>query len=79
MNNTYEGPYKVVYYAHNMYSNQDDYYKDKYNQIMFFEDAQRKAKGLLNSLKAYFKRVDSHIYVSTAVINNNNEIVSEFK
>ena len=44
----YQGPYRVMYYVHDIFSNQEDYYRQRYCQIMLKEEAEMKAKGLLN-------------------------------
>lgn len=79
---TYQGPYRVMYYVHDIFSNQEDYYRQRYCQIMLKEEAEMKAKGLLNSMMAYYKKVNPNymsLAISTCVLNAQNQIVKEFK
>ena len=49
---------------------------------MLKEEAEMKAKGLLNSMMAYYKKVDPNymsLAISTCVLNVHNQIVKEFK
>jgi len=78
----YQGPYRVMYYVHNIFSSQEDYYRQRYCQIMLKEEAVTRAKKLLNSMIAYYKKVDpdyTSLSISTCVLNAQNQIVKEFK
>ena len=49
---------------------------------MLKEEAEMKAKGLLNSMMAYYKKVNPNymsLAISTCVLNAQNQIVTEFK
>lgn len=73
-------PYKVLYYIHDMFSNYPDTPKVKYQQILLEEEAITRAKGLLKSLKSYYRLYKDKGYdIRTYVVDYNNEIVAEFK
>ena len=49
----YQGPYRVMYYVHDIFSNQEDYYRQRYCQIMLKEEAEMKELANLIKEKGY--------------------------
>lgn len=75
-----ETPYKVMYYVHDINSNIDSYPKTKYENILLKEEAITRAKNLLKQLKNYYRLYSNKsYYITTMVINYQNELVEEFK
>lgn len=77
----YDGPFSVLFYIHNEFSNYPDNYKLKQENILFKEKAIEKADSLFNSLNAYYnkKQSNNEYKVSIIVLDKNNNIVYEKK
>lgn len=75
-----KSPYSVLYYIHDKFSNYLDAPKVKYNQILLEEEANIRAKKLLNSIKSYYRIYKKGGYdLRTYVVDNENNIIKEYK
>lgn len=73
-------PFKVLYYIQDVYDNYPSTPKVKYSQILLEEEAVIRAKGLLKSLKSYYKVYKDRSYdIRTLVVDYKGTLVGEFK